>query len=184
MQNTLAIAFLAGALALAGVPASGLELPDYGSKNFSPSGDTPAYFTNEAAPVAARTADTTANDWSAVDAEAPEPSLGASTPSRGHLGRHGRQASSQRSAKHVVGKPRSAYRSAHLARSGGDQTVATSPLRKANREPTRAANAKGSARTGSVNAAKTTTAKQGKSAARHVRAEAGSPTAGPGAPPL
>jgi hypothetical protein len=185
MQNTLAIAFLAGTLALAGVPASGLELPDYGSKNFSPSGDTPAYFTNEAAPVAARTADTTANDWSAVDAEAPEPSLAASsTPSRGHPGRHGRQASSQRSAKHVVGKPRSAYHSAHLARSGGNQTAATSPSRKANREPNGAADAKGSARTGSVNAAKTTTAKQGKSAARHVRAEAGSPTAGSGAPPL
>jgi hypothetical protein len=184
MQNTLAIAFLAGALALAGVPASGLELPDYGSKNFSPSGDTPAYFTNEATPVAARTADTTANDWSAVDAKAPEPSLGASTPSRGHLGRHGRQASSQRSAKHVVGKTRSAYHSAHLARSGGNQTAATSSSRKANREPSGAADAKGSARTGSVNAAKTTTARQGKSAARHVRAEAGSPTAGSGAPPL
>jgi hypothetical protein len=181
MQNTLAIAFLASALALAGVPASGLELPDYGSKNFSPSGDTPAYFTNEAAPVAARTADTTANDWSAVDAEAPEPSLGASS-SRGHTGRHGRRVSSQRSTKHVMGKPGSAYRSAHSTGSGGNQAVVTSPSRKANREPTGAANAKGSARIGSVNATKTTTAKQGKSAARHVRAEAGSPTAG--APPL
>jgi hypothetical protein len=185
MPNTLVVAFLAGALALAGVPASGLELPDYGSKNFSPSSDTPAYFTNEAAPVAARTGDTTANDWSAVDAEAPEPSLAASpTPSRGHSGRHGRQASSQRSAKHIVGKPRSAYHSAHSARLGGNQTVVTSPSRKANRESTGAANVKGSARTGSVKAAKTTTAKQGKSAARHVRAEAGSPSAGPGVPPL
>src|SRR5215813_9920561 len=108
MPNTMVTAFLVGMLALAGTPASGLELPDYGSKNFSPSSDTPAYFTNEAAPVALRTGDTTANDWSAVDAEAPEPSLAASSaPSDGHRGRHGRRASSQRSAKHVVGKSRS-----------------------------------------------------------------------------
>src|SRR5690349_5442407 len=131
----LKITFLAGALAFACLPAFALELPDYGSKNFSPSGDTPAYFTNEAAPVAARTADTTANDWSAVDAEAPEPSLVASTPSRGHLGRHGRQATSQRSAKPAFGKPRSAYHSAHWARPGGNQTVVTTPSRKANRDP-------------------------------------------------
>src|SRR5438094_33783 len=130
MPNTLVMAFLAGVLALANIPASALELPDYGSKNFSPSGDTPTYFTNEATPVAARTADTTANDWSAVDAAAPEPPQAAfSTPSRGPSGRHGRQASSQRSAKHVFGKPRSAYHSAHPVRSGGNQIVAASPSR-------------------------------------------------------
>src|SRR5580692_6972898 len=63
----LTITFLAGALAYACLPALAVELPDYGSKNFSPSGDTPSYFANEAAPVSARTADTTQGDWSAVD---------------------------------------------------------------------------------------------------------------------
>jgi len=56
----------AGAFAVAAAPAIAVDLPDYGSKNFSPAGDTPSYFANEAAPVSARTADTTARDWSAV----------------------------------------------------------------------------------------------------------------------
>lgn len=67
----LTTTFLAAALAFASVPAFAVDLPDYGSKNFNPSGDTPTYFTNESAPVAARTADTSERDWSAVDAIAP-----------------------------------------------------------------------------------------------------------------
>jgi len=72
MLNKLKITFLAGALALVGLPAFAFDLPDSGSKNFSPSGDTPSYFNNETAPLSARTADTTERDWSAVDALAPE----------------------------------------------------------------------------------------------------------------
>src|ERR1700694_3699050 len=106
MRNTLKIAFLAGALSLAAPPAFALELPDYGSKNFSPSGDTPTYFTNETAPIAARTADTNANDWSAADAAAPVSSAAiasASAPSRSsHAARHGPDASGQKTGAHKL----------------------------------------------------------------------------------
>ena len=96
----LKITFLAGALAFACLPALGAELPDYGSKNFSPSGDTPSYFTNEAAPVAARTADTTEPDWSAVDEMTPaRPSLERTRSAHIHSGGHGRY----RAGTHVTG---------------------------------------------------------------------------------
>jgi hypothetical protein len=96
----LKIAFLAGALAVAGSPALAFELPDTGSKNFSASGDTPTYFKNEAAPVSARTADTSESDWSAVDEAAPanfEPAIGRNL---GH--RHGRYAMGRRSGNHAA----------------------------------------------------------------------------------
>jgi hypothetical protein len=101
----LTITFLAGALSFACLPALALELPDYGSKNFSPSGDTPSYFANEAAPVSARTADATQGDWSAVDEMAParpafESTRSAYTHSRGH----GRYAIGQRSGRHAAGR--------------------------------------------------------------------------------
>jgi hypothetical protein len=101
----LTITFLAGALTFACLPALAVELPDYGSKNFSPSGDTPSYFANEAAPVSARIADTTQSDWSAVDEMAParpvfEGTRSAHTHSRGH----GRYAAAQRSGRHGAGR--------------------------------------------------------------------------------
>jgi hypothetical protein len=109
----LTITFLAGALSFACLPALAVELPDYGSKNFSPSGDTPSYFANEAAPVSARTADATQGDWSAVDEMAParpafESTRSAYTHSRGH----GRYAIGQRSGRHASGR-------SNLARVGG-----------------------------------------------------------------
>ncbi len=101
----LTITFLAGALTFACLPALAVELPDYGSKNFNPSGDTPSYFANETAPVSARTADTTPRDWSAVDEMAParpafEGTRSAYTHSRGH----GRYAVGQRSGRHGAGR--------------------------------------------------------------------------------
>src|SRR4029077_13984774 len=80
----------AGAFAVAAAPAIAVDLPDYGSKNFSPAGDTPSYFANEAAPVSARTADTTARDWSAVDEIAPSRSSEGVRSAYSHRGRHGR----------------------------------------------------------------------------------------------
>ncbi len=101
----LTITFLAGALSLACLPALAVELPDYGSKNFSPSGDTPSYFANEAAPVSARTADTTQGDWSAVDEMAPaRPAFEATRSAHGHRGRHGRYAVVQSSGRHGAGR--------------------------------------------------------------------------------
>jgi len=104
MPNRLTTALIAGALALAGLPALALDLPDSGSKNFDPPGDTPSYFSNEAAPVSARTADTTENDWSAVDALAPDRPVRYATHS-GHriAGRHGRYGVLHASAGHSGG---------------------------------------------------------------------------------
>jgi hypothetical protein len=101
----LTITFLAGALTFACLPALAVELPDYGSKNFSPSGDTPSYFANEAAPVSARTADTTQGDWSAVDEMAPAGrALEGTRSAHGHRGRHGRYAAARTSGRHGAGR--------------------------------------------------------------------------------
>src|ERR1700730_9143944 len=92
----LTITFLAGALAFTCLPAIAVELPDYGSKNFSPSDDTPSYFANEAAPVSARTARPTHVDLSAVHEMSPARSnFEGSRSARGHRGRHGRYAAAQ-----------------------------------------------------------------------------------------
>src|ERR1700746_4114676 len=97
----LTITFIAGALAFACLPALAVELPDYGSKNFSPSGDTPSYFANEAAPGSARTADTTQGDWSAVDEMAPaRPAFEGTRSVHGPRARHGRYAVVQTSGRH------------------------------------------------------------------------------------
>ena len=82
--------FLAGGLVFACLPALAIELPDYGSKNFSPSGDTPSYFANESAPVSARTADTTERDWSVVDEMAPARRYESARSGHSRGGRHGR----------------------------------------------------------------------------------------------
>src|SRR5215469_13839205 len=95
----LTITVLAGVAAFAYVPAFAVDLPDYGSKNFSPSGDTPSYFANESAPVSARTADTTERDWSAVDEMAPTRSFEGARSANSHRGRHGRYAVAARSGE-------------------------------------------------------------------------------------
>jgi hypothetical protein len=101
----LTITFLAGALSFACLPALAVELPDYGSKNFSPSDDTPSYFANEAAPVSARTADTTPRDWSAVDEMAPvRPTFEGTRSAHGHRGHNGRYAVVQTSGRHGTGR--------------------------------------------------------------------------------
>jgi hypothetical protein len=104
MANRLTTALIAGALALAGLPALALDLPDSGSKNFDPPGDAPSYFSNETAPVSARTADTTEKDWSAVDALAPDRPVRYATHSgHGIAGRHGRYGVLHASARHAGG---------------------------------------------------------------------------------
>ena len=172
MPNKLTVAFLIGALALGGLPAVALDLPDYGSKNFSPAGDTPAYFTNEAAPVAARTADTTPKDWSAVDATVPagSPEV-SSTPSRSHAGRHGKHLSAQRSGKHSLDRPRGGNQVTRSAESGGSRSAAAS------RTPPWEAGSRSMARGAPVSAAKSPTVKHGKAVARHAGAAAKYPAA-------
>ena len=167
-MNKLTIAFLAGALAFAGLPASALDLPDYGSKNFTPPSGTPSHFANETEPVSARTADTTANDWSAVDAIAPQrPTTAASGSSRGYGGGRGRHASGQRQGKYSLGKPRSTGHATQSARSNRGGSAAAAPTRTTKRAP--------------VAASKTTTTKHGKAGARQARAGLVVPAAPPGA---
>ena len=112
----LTITFLVGAITFASLPALAVELPDYGSKNFSPPGDTPSYFANETAPVSSRTADTTPRDWSAVDEMAPaRASFEGSRSVHGHRRHHGRYPVVQNSGRHGAG------------RYGGKAVRATSP---------------------------------------------------------
>ncbi|MBO0738367.1 MAG: hypothetical protein J2P48_17635 [Alphaproteobacteria bacterium] len=105
MQHRTTIALLAGALTLMGFPAFAQDLPDSGSKNFTPPSDTPSYFNKETAPVSARTDDTTEKDWSAVDALAPHRAARHRVHSiRRFAGRHGRYAVLHPSAKHAGSK--------------------------------------------------------------------------------
>jgi hypothetical protein len=185
MRNTLTIAFLSGALCAAAAPAFTLDLPDYGSKNFSPSGDTPTYFINESAPTAVRTADTNANDWSAADAAAPVSSEAvASAPSRRHGSRHGQHVSSPRSGKHNLGKRRGVNHLPHSVNSSSGRTATAAPARSSSKKPVWVASARTPAKSGPTSAAKTTTAKPGKPGARHARAAVSYPVTPPGTTPL
>jgi hypothetical protein len=110
----LTITFLAGALAFASLPALAVDLPDYGSKNFSPSGDTPTYFTNESAPVAARTADTSERDWSAVDAMAPAMPVGPSRSTHRSNGGRGKYHAAHGSGRYGAGRLSGYAHSSHF----------------------------------------------------------------------
>lgn len=123
----LTIIFLAGALTFACLPAVAAELPDYGSKNFSPSDDTPSYFANETAPVSARTADATPRDWSAVDEMAPaRPAFEGARWGHTHSGRHGRYAIGQGSGPHAAARSAGRGYSTHAAGGGGGKAFRTS----------------------------------------------------------
>ena len=122
----LTITLLAGALAFACLPAFAVDLPDYGSKNFSPSGDTPSYFANEAAPVSARTADTTQSDWSAVDEMAPaRPTFEGTRSAHTHSRAHGRYAVAQRSGRYSSSRSAGRAHSPHSAGPGDARAVRT-----------------------------------------------------------
>ena len=109
-MTKLTIAFFASALAFASPPAFAGDLPDYGSKNFRPSEDTPTHFVNEDLPVSARTADATERDWSAVDAMAPAPPPGSSRSAHRSAGRHGRYVFAHGPGRHTTaGLSGSAY---------------------------------------------------------------------------
>jgi hypothetical protein len=121
----LTITFFAGALSFACLPALAVDLPDYGSKNFSPSDETPSYFANEAAPISARTADTTQGDWSAVDEMAPaRPAFEGTRSAYGHKRHHGRYSVLQNSGRH--GPARYGAARYGVVRYGGGAVRATS----------------------------------------------------------
>jgi hypothetical protein len=137
----------AGAFAVAAAPAIAVDLPDYGSKNFSPAGDTPSYFANEAAPVSARTADTTARDWSAVDEIAPSRSSEGVRSAYSHRGRHGRYSVAQRSGYQGAGRYPGSVRSGRVTGSAHNAVHGRS-----------------------ASSVRTTTAKHGRVGARHANA--------------
>jgi len=181
MLYRLMIAGLSGALALASAPALALDLPDTGSKNFSPGNDTPTHFANESVPVSARTADTTASDFSAEEAVAPVPSAVRPAAS-GHptTARHGKYASAQKSAKHTSRRGRGHNHSARAAANSGKSVRTASAYhfpaqaRTAGKraalveKSARVGGARGGSRSVTPSAAKTATAKHGKAGARHA----------------
>ena len=150
---------LAAALAVASSSALAVDLPDYGSKNFDPSGDTPTYFANEAVPVAARTADTTERDWSVVDAVAPErPRVEPSASTRTKTGRHGRYAWGHRAGEGSFGRGHST----HFTAAGQAEQTRTGA---AHSSSARARTALWGAGSRGAPAARTTTVKHGKPSA-------------------
>jgi hypothetical protein len=116
----LTIILFVGAVVVATVPARAVDLPDYGSKNFNPSSDTPNYFANENAPVSARTADTTQSDWSVVDEMAPaQPAFEGARSAYSHGGRHGRYAVAGRSGREGASRSGGGAYSARVVSWGG-----------------------------------------------------------------
>ncbi len=117
MPNKLTIAFVAAALAVASFPAFAVDIPDAGSKNFSPPGDAPSYFTNENVPVSGRVADTTAVFETAVDeAPASMPAEVGSVPAaRSRPGQHSKFVPSHNFTKHTLWRSTGKGRSTRYA---------------------------------------------------------------------
>jgi hypothetical protein len=163
MPNQLMTAVLAGVLALLGMPAFALDLPDSGSKNFSPGTGTPTHFANETVPVSARTADTTASDFSAEEAAAPMPSVVRPAASaHSSNARHGKYASAQRTGKNPSGKMRGNNHSTRVANASGKSA--------------RVAGARGGPTSVTPSTPKTATARHGKAGARHASVAVTYPT--------
>ena len=100
MPSKLTMTYFAAALAIVSVPAFAVDIPDSGSKNFSPAGDTPTYFTNESVPISARTADTNASDFTAEEAAAPVPAVTVPVPAaHTNTGRSARHTLNQSKAR-------------------------------------------------------------------------------------
>ena len=170
MLKNLSTIFLEGALAFVSFTAFAIDTPDYSSKNFSPAGDTPTYFTNESIPVSTRTEDTTAGDSTAQEAAAPMPCVAAAIPSAHRKAdRHAGYASVQRSSMHTPGESRhtgQATRSAKAKRGAARKTASlrnsVTQARSVSKKTVWSANAKGTMKSGTASSAKITTAKHGK----------------------
>jgi hypothetical protein len=119
---------LAAALAGAAIPAWSAGMPDYGTKNFSPGGDAPSYFSNENGSALGLAANESMDDGGDAPIRsvraAAEPNDGAWTASR-H--RHGKFASSRRSGSH---------RAIRWASAGGTRTVAMGRSSRSTRSAT------------------------------------------------
>jgi hypothetical protein len=177
MLKSLTPIFLGATLAFVSFMAFAIDVPDYGSKNFSPIGDTPTYFINESIPVSTRTADTTAGDSTAQEAAAPMPCVAAAVPSaHRNAGRHARYAPVQRSSMHTPGKSRDTDHPTRSAKANRGEATKTASLRNSatqarsvSKKTVWSANARGTTKSRAAGSANTTTAKHGKPIARHAR---------------
>jgi hypothetical protein len=177
MLKSLTPIFLGATLAFVSFMAFAIDVPDYGSKNFSPIGDTPTYFINESIPVSTRTADTTAGDSTAQEAAAPMPCVAAAVPSaHRNAGRHARYAPVQRSSMHTPGKSRDTDHATRSAKANRGEATKTASLRNSatqarsvSKKTVWSANARGTTKSRAAGSANTTTAKHGKPIARHAR---------------
>ena len=177
MLKNLTLIFLEAARAFVSFMAFAIDIPDCGSKNFSPIGDTPTYFTNESIPVSTKTADTTAGDSTAQDAPAPMPCIAAAAPSaHRNAGRHARSASLQRSSMHTPRKSRDTGHATRSAKANRGETTKTASLRNSatqvksvSKKTAWSVNARGTTKSPAAGPAKTTTAKHGKAGAGIAR---------------
>jgi len=183
MLKNLTPIFLEAALAFVSFMAFAIDVLDYGSKNFSPIGDTPTYFINESIPVSTRTADTTAGDSAAQEAAAPMPCVAVAVPSaHRNAGRHARYAPVQRSSMHT-GKYRDTGHTTRSAKANRGEATKTASLRNSatqarsvSKKTVWSVNARGTTKSRAAGSAKTTTAKQGKASARHATASSAKTT--------
>ena len=157
MRIKLTIAAAAAAFVLANVPAFAVEMPAYGSKNFTTPGVAPSYFTNESGAVSGRGPDTAAipaadetDDATAADVPLVNPGTG----------RHGKYASAGKSGKHASGKSKGHGGSTHYAKAPSAKSTGKSTA------------GRGGTQSG---ASKTGTTKQAKSGIRQHAAVAPAP---------
>jgi hypothetical protein len=106
MPDTLRRLVFAAAIAGAAMPAWGAGMPDFGTKNFSPGGDAPSYFSNENRGVS-----TIAGESWDDGEDATARSEAADVGEPGHTARHYRGG--------YAATHRAEYRSAGYARLGG-----------------------------------------------------------------
>lgn len=153
MPNRLTIAVLAVALGAAGLPAFAAEMPAYGTKNFTPGGATPAYFTHNTAAPTVRSEDWSAADQGAAEVDAAEPPSHAPAATARH---HAELSAHHRAGTRTAGKTKGKSRATHLAVAKPGRATRT-----ASAAHTRSAGSAGKARSAS----------HGKSATRHAAAK-------------
>ena len=118
MQMKLTIAVAAAAFALASFPALAVEMPDYGSKNFTTPGVAPSYFTNENGAASARGPDTASAPAADETDDATPSDVPLVNPG---TGRHGKHAS--------VGKSKGHGGSTHYAKAPSAKSTGTTTAR-------------------------------------------------------
>jgi hypothetical protein len=163
MASKLAIMVMAAACAVSIGSARAAGMPDTGTKNFVPGGDTPAYLTNENLAVAPGSAAEPVAATADDQAEGPERSTAApmhwaQTPER----RHGKLAAGHKSARYAAANPRTPIRSTHAASTRMVRASRSGSIDKSPRSVRAAGRTASATRTGA--------AVHGKASVRHAAA--------------